>query len=1313
MATSLRVEPGYISSLQANTKSIRNMCILAHVDHGKTTLSDSLVGSNGLFSHRLVGKLRYLDSTEEEQARGITMQSSAISLMFRPEDRGAQKPSAPSSSSSSAGAAAAGAGAGEEYLINLVDSPGHIDFSSDVSTAARVCDGALLIVDAIEGVCTQTRAVIFKALRERMTPCLVLNKLDRLCMELQLTPVEAFYHLRKLIENVNALAYALVVSEVRAQEALQSESEREGKGKGKEGGGAKEGSGAAGVTDEKEEKENVLFVQWAFAPEKGNVIFASAIDCWGFATPRFANMWAKKLADNNAAAAAAAVAAGTSVPPATATINSKMLARYMFEDVYFNARTGKIMKCYSSRDAQENSDSTPPPLFASMVLEPLWKLYKTALGGGGSGVGSDGVGADSDIAKAAKMAKRALGVSLSDREVNPRDPRGTLRTILNRWLPLSEAVLRMVVRCMPDPIQAQTQRMQTLLDLPPVVPPNLPKETILSAMHERAMSVRSSIENCNITVCSSAPISSIDVAVSHAEPVPVAAAADLVIFVTKMMNVRLADLSEPDRAAILAKRLARDGNACDESDVFIALARVFSGSIHRGEHRSLYVLSSRYAPFDVPAVNMVKGGNTVTDELPACLADKGITPINSQTLGLYLCLGPSYAPIDAAYAGNIVGILGLEEHVLKTATLTSTWACQPMRAMTFQAQPMLRVALEPNTYTDLMKLEKGLKMLHQFDAVVEIGIDERGQHTMTCLGELHLEHCLKALIERFAECPVKASEPLISLRETILPFSTATRPASLSKLPPPWSDMPGLSNSVDGSYMLDTHVHDKNANIQRLVIKLRCLSIPALAMDALVDPATQTQTSLVTELVAHLHKSQSVSASAFAVTQDQDGSLARIASKWGAFVKTLAPQETTEDTDENGEITGPTIASVFLGPAERNVEVSSSTAGLEGSIDRQAVESLSRLLALGPAGPTTGDASAAAAAAAAGHAHRSTNSSVNMTGRSNSNMLVLASDIAVQLFHEGVPPTVPPTAHTDSVPAGTAVSEPRAPGSSRVGMREHPQDFQVLCRRLYTTLVTAFQVACNAGPLMKEPITGVCFVVEDVQMSVQTALQSTDVESISCLASDLQDENLTKLISSMSVQPPSAGQSQGSSLPPTAPPTHAYQSPYGGALISLLTESLHLAMLSCPLRVVEPVYNCHLQCDQSQLGNLYGVLSRRRGHVTAEDVIDGTSLFILTAHLPILESFGFSQELLHKSSGEATAPMLQFSHWALREKDPFWRPTTADEREDHGEASTFITSTHANPVRVVIDRTRKRKGLVIEEKVVASAEKQRTISKKR
>ena len=99
-------------------------------------------------------------------------------------------------------------------------------------------------------------------------------------------------------------------------------------------------------------------------------------------------------------------------------------------------------------------------------------------------------------------------------------------------------------------------------------------------------------------------------------------------------------------------------------------------------------------------------------------------------------LGPSVQPVEEVQAGNIVGIIGLSNYILKTATLSSSLYTYPMNSITFQAKPMLKVAVESHSHVDLKKLEYGMQQLHQFDPVVEVGVDhDTGQLTMTCLGK--------------------------------------------------------------------------------------------------------------------------------------------------------------------------------------------------------------------------------------------------------------------------------------------------------------------------------------------------------------------------------------------------------------------------------------------------------------------------------------------------------------------------------------------------------------------------------------------------
>ncbi|ADB58045.1 elongation factor EF-2 [Archaeoglobus profundus] len=172
-----------IKELMYMPERIRNMGIVAHIDHGKTTLSDNLLAGAGMISEELAGQQLYLDFDEQERERGITINAANVSMVHEYK--------------------------GKEYLINLIDTPGHVDFGGDVTRAMRAVDGVIVVVDAVEGVMPQTETVLRQALRENVKPVLFVNKVDRLIRELELTPDQMQERLIKVITEVNKLIKAM------------------------------------------------------------------------------------------------------------------------------------------------------------------------------------------------------------------------------------------------------------------------------------------------------------------------------------------------------------------------------------------------------------------------------------------------------------------------------------------------------------------------------------------------------------------------------------------------------------------------------------------------------------------------------------------------------------------------------------------------------------------------------------------------------------------------------------------------------------------------------------------------------------------------------------------------------------------------------------------------------------------------------------------------------------------------------------------------------------------------------------------------
>jgi elongation factor 2 len=449
---------------------------------------------------------------------------------------------------------------GNEFLINLIDSPGHVDFSSEVTAALRVTDGALVVVDCIDGVCVQTETVLRQALSERIKPVCVINKVDRALLELQVDKEDLFQSFRRTVENVNVIISTY--------------------------------------------NDEVLGDVQVY-PEKGTVAFGSGLHGWAFTLRQFANRYSKKFGVDK----------------------EKMMVK-LWGDNYFNPKTRKWTTKSADTDGTQLERA-----FNMFILDPIFKIFDAVM--------------NFKKDKIEPMLEK-LEIKLAQDEKD-LEGKALLKAIMRRFLPAGEALLEMIVINLPSPATAQRYRVDTLYEGP------MDDETAVG------------IRDCD----PSGP---------------------LCIYISKMVPTS-------DRGR------------------FYAFGRVFSGTVRAG-----------------PKIR-IQGPNYI----PGKKDDLFVKSIQRTML----MMGRYVEPLEDCPAGNIVGLVGIDQFLLKSGTLTTSETAHNMKVMKFSVSPVVRVAVEVKNAADLPKLVEGLKRLSKSDPCVQTIISEQGEHIVAGAGELHLEICLK------------------------------------------------------------------------------------------------------------------------------------------------------------------------------------------------------------------------------------------------------------------------------------------------------------------------------------------------------------------------------------------------------------------------------------------------------------------------------------------------------------------------------------------------------------------------------------------
>ena len=309
----------------------------------------------------------------------------------------------------------------------------------------------------------------------------------------------------------------------------------------------------------------------------------------------------------------------------------------------------------------------------------------------------------------------SLKVDVAEKDLKSADRKTALEAVMKAWLPLSPAILEMVAHRLPSPTGSSKRRVHRLMPAPTL------KQTLAADDAAALAASRKALSRCDASEGS----------VTTA-------------FISKMLAV----------PASVVHGKSTGAAAAAGASVFLGFGRVYSGALREGD--VVYVINGAYDPSEPDDGSCEE---IVVEEL-------------------YLMMGQGMFRVKEVPAGNILAVGGLDRHVLKSATLSSSKMCAPFGNMMFQVAPIVKVAVEPESVADMPALVEGLRLLNRSDAFVEVGLMETGEHVIAAAGEVHLERCIADLRERFAKIDLKVSPPLVSFREGVSTTGSATGSAA-------------------------------------------------------------------------------------------------------------------------------------------------------------------------------------------------------------------------------------------------------------------------------------------------------------------------------------------------------------------------------------------------------------------------------------------------------------------------------------------------------------------------------------------------------